>query len=209
MDAVQVTVSSNSVIRECVVIADPANGTQYAEVNPKGTQADNFLGVQQAHDSGRTNLFLSIPGQTASSSTSPTAVSNMTQTSGFVSSTGVTAFQITAGTLRITNFGAVAASESTTTTTTSRWCMVVQIRVATTNTTTAIVAGVIVAQCDVPITLATAAGLVSGYAEVCYPDGIEIPFGNAAGNYVGVTFNISGTSETGILLAAHVQGFVY
>lgn len=210
LDAVEVTVATNTVDRECIVIADPANGDQYAEVNPQGVQADNFLGVAQAHDTGRSILHWSIPAQTASSSSTAAAVTNITQNSDFTQTTGVTAFEIPSGqTLRITNVGGVAAAESTTTTTTSRWVMIIQVRVATTNTTTAIAAGVIAAEVAIPIALATAAGLESGWADVAYSEGVEIPYGNAAGNYVGFTFLVQGTAETSILLEAHVLGYVY
>jgi hypothetical protein len=213
LDATQVTVSSTNVDREVVVIGDPATGSQYAEVTPKGTQADNALGVQDLKDSGRSFLMLSVPNQTASSSTSAAAVSNITQNSNFTSTTGVTAFAIPSGkTLRIQNFSGSGACEGpVSTTTTTRVCLVVQIRVATTNTTTAIAAGVIVSQIDIPLMVATSVGDVGGHeVNKAFPDGLEIPYGNSAGNYVGVTYNVQGSGTiTLILLGACVQGFTY
>jgi len=212
LDATQVTVSSTNVDREVVVIGDPATGSQYAEVTPKGTQADNFLGIQQAKDSGRQIVSLIVPNQTAGSSTSAAAVSNITQNSNWTQTTGVTAFQIASGkTLRIQAMTAAAATNTVTTTTTTRAALIIQVRVATTNTTTAIAAGVIACELEIPNMLATSVGNVGGVTgDVAFPDGVEIPYGNAAGNYVGITYLVQGTGTVIMeLLGASVVGYTY
>jgi hypothetical protein len=212
LDAAEVTVGANSVDREVVVIGDPATGTQYAEVTPKGTQADNALGVQALKDSGRSYFHLSIPAQSASSSSSPTAIQNMTQNSNFTQSTGVTSFAIPSGkTLRLQHFSAVAAPETVSSVSTSKAVMVVQIRVASASTSTAVAAGTIVAQVDIPMVEATAVGnAVPDAVSHKYPDGIDIPYGNATGNFIGVTFmNGTANAVTMILLAGSIVGFTY
>lgn len=212
LDAVQVSVSATNVEREVVVIGDPGTGSQYAEVTPKGTQADNALGVQDLKDSGRQILNLIVPAQTAASTTTATAVSNLVQNSNFASSSGVTAFAIPSGkTLRIQAMTAAGATQTVTTTTTTRAALIIQVRVATTNTTTAIAAGVIVCELEIPNMIATSVGSIGGsVADIAFPDGIEIPYGNAAGNYVGVTYLVQGTGTVIMqVLGASVVGFTY
>jgi len=212
LDAVQVTVSSVNVDRQVVVVGDPATGAQYAEVTPKGTQADNALGVQDLKDSGRQAFNFVIPAQTAASTTTATAVSNLTQNANWTQTTGVTAFAIPSGkTLRIQAMTAAAATQTVTTTTTTRAALVVQVRVATTNTTTAIAAGVVACELELPNLIATSVGGVGGLvADVGFPDGVEIPYGNAAGNYVGITYLVQGTGTVIMqLLGGSVVGFAY
>lgn len=211
LDSVSLTVNSNAVESETVVIRDPGNASQYAEVTAKGTQADYGLGVQDLKDSGRTQFHFSIPAQTASSSSTPVAITNITQTSGFAATSGVTSFSIPSGkTLRIVQFSVCGAAETVTTVSTSKTALVVQIRVGSASTSTAIAAGVIVAQVDLPIATGSAAGIDAVSESHSYPDGIDIPNGNAEGNFVGVTFaNGTANAITMQLLAGSIVGFTY
>jgi hypothetical protein len=207
LDAVTLTVGTNTVDAETVVIRDPGNASQYAEVTAKGVQADYGLGIQDLHDSGRSIVQLSAYAQTAGATTTPTVITNIVQNSNWASSTGVTAFLVPTGTtLRLEGMQAAAMQQSAILTTTDSQAIYVTIRVATTNTTTALGTAPIAAEITLPVFNYSAVGAGQGASEDrSFGEGIEIP----AGKYVGISFHaaiVTGTSE---LMGVSVVGYLY
>jgi hypothetical protein len=207
LDAVSLTVGGNSVEIETMVIRDPGNATQYAEVSGKATQSDKALGVQKLRDAGRSIVQLSAYAQTAGATSSPVVITNLVQNSNWVSSTGVTAFLVPANqTLRLESLQVAAIQQSLTTNTTRQNTIYVTIRVATTNTTAALASGAIAAEVGLPLNHQSTIGKgTGGIEERVFEEGIEIP----SGMYVGISFHVNNRTEICQLLGVSCVGYLY
>lgn len=196
LDAAQVTVSATTVQREVVVIGDPATGSQYAEVNPKGTQADNALGVQALIDAGRTQVTLwvdSISGITTE------ALATLNITKGLVAQTAATAYTVSAGkTFRVQSMR-LSCVNSTATAVVSR----ARLRVGATVSATSPV----VFDMKCPALAAVALEGQSVWADI--PNGLEIPSGNQIGISHVESSAVVGSTTTGAGVTFLVAGFEY
>jgi hypothetical protein len=213
LNGVQVNNGTSNVINEVVCIGDPATGSQIAEVTPKGTQADNFLGIQEAKDSGRSVLVLTTNSLASSTTTTVTSITTLVQNSNWTSSTGVTTFQVPVGkTLRIQEFSGTAIAASTTSSIANGLqCVFVEIRVSTTNT--AMASAPIAAMLEIPVTVVAATSTASTSPQQFvamtqmqdFPDGIEVP----ATYYVGITYHNNQTTIATQLLGVSMVGYTY
>lgn len=105
----QITVASNSVQLQCVVLGDPTTADNYAAVTAKGTQGAFAQAVQELKDAGRNPVTLSIE---ATVGITTEALASCTRYLGSVSSSG-TSFAVSAGkTFRVQSF-MVAISSTT------------------------------------------------------------------------------------------------
>lgn len=181
LDAVSLTVNSNAVESETVVIRDPGNAGQYAEVNPKGTQADNGLGVQHLHDAGRTLITIyvdSIAGITTE------ALATLNIVKGGVAQTAATSYTVTSGkTLRIQSFHFAIINPSTT-----NAAGRARLRFAPTVSATSPIA--YAASVGGPAAVADATGV----SDMSFPDGLEI----AGGQQIGISHIESSAIASGV-----------
>jgi hypothetical protein len=190
LDSVSLTVNSNAVQSETVVIRDPGNASQYAEVNPKGTQADNGLGVQHLHDAGRTLITLYVDN-IAGITTEALATLNIVK--GGTNQTAATSYTVTSGkTLRIQSFHFSTTNPSTTNASGRA-----RIRFAST------------VAANSPIAYAAAVGGTgaaaqdSGVSDMSFSDGLEI----AGGLQIGISHIESSAIASGVNFC--LVGFEY
>src|SRR4029077_1175598 len=164
LDSVALTVGSNAVQSETVVLRDPGNAAQYAEVNPKGTQADNGLGVQHLHDAGRTLICIyldSVPGTTTE------ALATLNITKGTASTATGTSYTVTSGkTLRIQSLH-YSMSIPASTNASGR----LRLRMGSTVSATS----PIIAMSAIGGPAATTND--TGTSDISFPDGLEVPGG--------------------------------
>lgn len=177
----------------------------------KGTQGADAIPVQDLKDSGRSVLSLVYQNQASTTTTTVVAMTTLIQNSNWVSSTGVTAFNVPAGkTLRLSYFNATGRAAATTSTVgNAAQCIYVEVRVATTNTTTAIIAAPIAVALAVPVNVSGATtGLYEGnQVDADFGDGVEVVGGSSV--YVGITYHCAITSTAVILHQAVATGFTY
>jgi hypothetical protein len=187
-----------------VVGASGTDGGDVSEANP--------FPVQAWKDTGRSFLSLTTTAQSGTTTTTVTALTALVQNSAFAATTGVTAFAVPSNDILVLeSFTAAAMANSTTTTEgNGPQCVYVDIRVATTNTTTALVAAPIADTIAIPLFAyqeATTNGLTHMVDHVEHTfagDGIQIP----AGNYVGLTVHNQQTNVSTILLGVSLVGYV-
>lgn len=109
----QITVSSNSVQLQCIVVGDPTTADNYGAVVAKGTQGAFAQAVQELKDAGRNPVTL-MGTATATTTTAGTIFPSATRWLGSVSSSG-SSFAVTTGkTFRVQSI-MVAISSSTST----------------------------------------------------------------------------------------------
>jgi hypothetical protein len=167
--------------------------------------------VQQWKDTGRSVLTLTTTAQASSTTTTVTALTALVQNSNYVTSTGVTAFQVPASDiLVIESFSAsVLANSTTTTLANGLQCVYVDIRVSTTNTTTALTTAPIVDTLCIPLLAlmanATAEPLIIGQATHTFSgDGVQV----IASDYIGITIHNNQTTIATTLLSVSIVGYV-
>jgi len=192
VDTSELVVSSNTVERQNVCIADGQTAAAIADVTAKGSQAAYGLGVQELKDAGRTPITLyanSVTGVTSE------ALLTITQVKGGTAQTAATNYTVTSGkTFRITSF-TVTGTTSAAAVNNVRGTM----RYVTSGTVTA---------SSAPIITAQAAGIVATSGSALIPvsimiaDGFEIPSG---ANY-GISQIANSTSTT---ISVMVTGFEY
>jgi hypothetical protein len=196
LDTAAVTVNAATVQREVVVIGDPATGTQYAEVTPKGTQADNALGIQHLHDAGRTPITLyvdSISGITTE------ALATLNIIKNFVAQSTATSYTVTAGKIFRIQEIRLSCANSTSTAVIAR----ARVRVAS----TVLVSSPIVYDIKCPAVTAVALEGQSVWGDLA--DGIEIPGGMQIGISHIESSAVTGSATTGAGVSFALIGFEY
>jgi hypothetical protein len=198
--------ASGSAVTGNPVLVAGSDGTnaQTLGVTAKQTQSTEFLNVQQPKDSGRSILVLTYTNATSATTTTVTVLTTLVQNSNFTSSTGVTAFQVPASkTLRLQSFTATAVVNATTTTATAVQTVYVDIRVSTTNTTTALSTAPIVYTLPVPVNADSL--LTAQSISATFPGGIEIP----ASDYVGISVHNATTTVAATCTGVTLLGYTY
>ena len=158
-------------------IADPTTGTNVAAVQGKGIQGAFMLCVQDAKDTGRTKVVLTL---TKAAGITTEALVTLTIKKGDATTTTGTSYTVTTGkTLRIQAMQLYVANITS---------AVSPVGVAARLREGAAAGGVVSATSDIIAELetgcpvATATLAAPGYpAEVCFPDGVEITGGQQLG----------------------------
>jgi len=165
-----------------------------ASLVAKATQGTTAVAVQDFKDSGRT--YFALVADAVAGATTETLLS-CTLNVGGATTASTTSYTVTAGkTLRIQAMNATVKNSTTT-------AAYGRIRLRSTTGTVATTSGII-ATIDVPITGTTTSATTAGgeYAQLVFPDGVEIP----GGSQIAVTEIISTTSST---VSVSVVGYQY
>jgi hypothetical protein len=187
-----------------VIGASGTDGGDVSEANP--------LPIQAWKDTGRSVLSLTTTALSSATTTTVTALTGLVQNSNFTSTTGVTAFVVPANDILVLeSFSATAIANATTTTLANGiQCVYVDIRVATTNTTTALIAAPIADTIAIPIfcwqgnATASPTAPAGTITHNFGGDGIQVP----SGNYVGITVHNDQTTIATTLLGVSLVGYV-
>lgn len=208
VDGVLAVTAASGIIKAGVT--DSAGNSIYSVA--KGTQATSAVGVQNLKDSGRSILVLTTTALASSTTTTVTVLTALVQNSNYSSSTGVTSFQVPAGkTLRLQSMAAAAVAASTNATVANEQCVYIDVRVSTTNTTTALGTAPIAYTLPIPITTANTTTTTLSFIlqaqqnDANFPDGIEIP----ASDYVGITIHNAITNIATIVQSITLVGYTY
>jgi hypothetical protein len=174
-------------------ISDPSTGTNIAAVQPKGTQGTFMLCVQDAKDTGRTQVSFTLD---AVAGVTVEALATMAITKGLVAQTPATSYTVTAGkTLRIQSISVTILATAATALTSAK------VRLRGALSAFSATSPILIALATTPASASALAG-ADGSIEQDFPDGLEIP----GGAIVGLSQVVSSTSSA---VTVTVVGYEY
>lgn len=175
-------------------IQDPNTLTNIVAVQPKGTQGAFFLGVQDAKDTGRTKVVLTL---TKSAGITSEALVTLTIKKGTAAPTTATSYTVTVGkTFRIQSWF-LGVTNITTATLLN---VAVRLREGATGGGAVVLASDVIAELEAGNPTATLA--TSGQASDRWPDGLEI----TSGQQIGVT-ELASSANSAVTIV--IVGFEY
>jgi hypothetical protein len=176
-----------------IQIQDPTTGTQVAAVQPKGTQGTYLLCVQDAKDSGRSKVILTL---TKAAAITSEALVTMTIKKGDAAPTTGTSYTVTSGkTFRIQSVFLGVTSNSA-----ALVNAAIRVREGAASGGAVAVGSDIIAELEAATSAATSG--LGAQASVDFPDGMEI----TGGQQIGISELASATTA---VVTVVIVGFEY